>query len=522
MQNNKNYFSSTPKYSKICKNFYRINFLKFLSLRIENERLNLATQHFFDKYLLSPQEISCTAIFIFFLFIFISIMLTFFFISLIFLIFGFSIGYIFYNLILNKLILEYEKEKLLILQYIEIAFQEFLIILSTTKSIFDSIFYISQGRYPYISKKFREMIQSINEGADPESSLYNFAINQPSEPLRERILNIIATNYSQNTIIEEFEKNLVEKENEYETYTKQLDSSLILIIGISSFIPILFTITVLLNGWENNVWIIIFIFLFLILINYLKNFLLKSKFLIFGSFENEKSNTSKKKLDKMKLEFEELVTFLSFFGNFLKRNFSIEMALIEAVYKYKGILKPKFLEILNNILLNNISFESAWDKFSQSFLNDPSNKVLSLIKRMLLKDSIEAGFQIISLLTQLKKNQNLIQKREIIYKTQQFKIKLISLISGFILGLLISLAPLFSLAFSFSNLSLKFQNLLFKFINYYNFMPLILTIISNLIISSYNLAKIVQINNPFKNILITLMTFGVTWYFGYLYFSYII
>ena len=141
---------------------------------------------------------------------------------------------------------------------------------------------------------------------------------------------------------------------------------------------------------------------------------------------------------------------------------------------------------------------------------------------MLIKDSIKAGSQIISLLTQLKKNQSLIKKRELVYKTQHFKIKLISLISGFILGLLISLAPVFSLAFSFSNIDLKFQNLLLKLINYLDFLPLIITLISILIISSYNLAKIIKIANPIKNVIITLTIFGCTWYLCYLYLFHIL
>ncbi|MFX0142389.1 MAG: hypothetical protein ACFFDN_52600, partial [Candidatus Hodarchaeota archaeon] len=264
---------------------------------------------------------------------------------------------------LNKLIIEFESEKLLILQYVELTFQEFLIILATTKSIFDSIFFISQGNYPYISKRFQEMIWKINQGANPEEILYNFALSQPSDPLRERILNIIATNYSHDTIIEELESHIVEKENEYQKFTKQLDSKIILIIGICSFLPLLVTITILLNGWQNNVWIFILIPFFWIIIRYLKRSLLKSKFLIFGSFENQNSNIANKKLNKMKLEFEELIEFLSFFGNFLKRRFSIERSFINAVFKYKGILESKLIKSSRLIFFKNSSFMIAWDKF---------------------------------------------------------------------------------------------------------------------------------------------------------------
>ncbi|MFX1452393.1 MAG: hypothetical protein ACFFCM_16255, partial [Promethearchaeota archaeon] len=511
-----------PIYTKICKKFSKFNFLDFISSRIENKELELAAKHLFNNYYLAPKEIISTALFFFFISIFFSLGLTLFFKSFLFIIIGIVIGYFSYNLIINKLIIEYESEKLLILQYIDPTFQEFLIILTTTRSIFDSIYFVSQGNYPYISQKFQQMIQKINHGADPEELLYEFAMNQPSVPLRERILNILATNYSHDTILEELESHVIEKENEYEKYTQQLDSKLILIIGVCSFLPLLLTIALLLNGWENDVWIFILIPIYWILVRYLKRYLLKTKFLIFGSLENESTNISNKKLEKMKLEFEELIRFLQFFGNFLKRGHSIEKSFFDAVYKYQGVLKFKLVYVLKFIFFQNSSFDFAWNKFTQSLLNNSSIQILNLIKRMLIKDSLKAGNQIISLLTQLKKNQSLITKRELVYKTQHFKIKLISLISGFILGLLMSLAPVFSLAFTFSNLDIKFQNILLKLINYLDFLPLILTLISILIISAYNLAKIIKIANPVKNILFTLIIFGSTWYISYLYLFYML
>ncbi|MHA1380323.1 MAG: hypothetical protein ACTSRG_18310 [Candidatus Helarchaeota archaeon] len=520
MNNSKNEPELAPKYTTVCKKCSKLKYLRELCIRMNNKKLSIAAQHLFNKYKLYPHEIFCTALIFLSLSMIISLIFSLIMKNLFFFLMGTILGILFYYSIINKLVNEYENEKLLILKYLEIMFHEFLIILLTSKSIFDSILFISKGNYPIISKKFQEMIFQINFGSNPENLLHEFALNQPSRPFRDRILTLLATNFSFDIVVEELEKNIIEKETEYQKYTKELDSKLVLILGICTFIPLLLTILILLNGLENNYIIFIFPIFFWFLVNYLKRNLLKTNFLIFGSNENEKINNykkNKKKISDNRSEFEELIEFLLFFGNFLKRGLTLERALINSISKYKGFLKVKLNKIRNKILFKNLSFQSAWDDFSNDFSNPQVIQILSLIKRMLTKDSIKTGDEIILIVNQLKKNQNLIKKREIIYKSQHFKIRIISIISGFILGLLMSLAPILGLAFSLTSLNIKFQNLLLKMINYIEFLPLIITLISILIVSSYNLAKIIQLNNPIQNILITLLTFGVTWYFCYTY-----
>jgi len=503
---------SIPVFSKICKKFSNYSLLKSLNLKLDNKQLIIATIHFFYKYQLTSEEIINAAIFCFSILVITSFFLSMVFNSGFYLIVGTCLGYILYYSIKNKVINEYNEEKLIFLKYIDIIFYEFLIILSTTKSIFDSIFFVSLGKYPKISKKFQEMIWRINHGSEPEKELYDFALNQPSEPLKERILSIIATNYDYDVIIEELEKNIIEKETEYQKSTKELDSKLILILGFCTFIPLLLIILILLNGWENNFLLYLFPLFFWLMIKYLKDSLLKSKFLIFGSFENEIIVTSKIKKKEFKLEFEEIIRFLTFFGNFLKRGSSLERSLIKTVLVYDGNLKPKLNNLLQQILFENHSFESAWDKFSKNLSNFQSTQIMNLIKRMLIKDSVETGSQIISIISQLKKNQNLIKKRELIYKSHEFKIKMTSSILGFILGLLTSLAPFFSLAFTFNNLGLKIQSFMVKIINYFDYFTLIVMNVSILIISSYNLSKIIQLEKPLQNVFSSLLIFGITWY----------
>ena len=509
--------NSPSIFTKICKIFSKYNFFKSLSSKLENPQLVLASKHLFNKYFLFSQEIYGTASIIFLLSMIFSTLLFISTKSLLILIVGFIIGYFIYNYIVNKLLIEYENEKFVILKYVEITFQEFLIILSTTQSIFDSILFISQGNYPFISKKFRNLIWKINLGANPESALYNFAINQPSVPLKERILSILATNFSQDMIIEELERNLIEKETEYQKFTKELDSKLILLLGFCTFIPLLLLIAIILNGWVNNYWIFLFPIIYLLLINIAKRKLIKSTFFIFGSYDSENYGGNKTNIKHIRSEFEELLKFLSFFGNFLKRGYSVEQALINSINRYEGILKMKLKNLVNDILLENSSFSAALDKFSQNCLNFQSIQIINLIKRMLEKDSIKSGNQIISLITNLKKNQNLIKKRELVYESQQFKVQIISMISSFVLGLLASLSPIFSLAINFSNFGQKFQGIFLKMINLIEYIPLFITLISILIISSYYMAKSIQLNSPIKNIFISLFIFGVVWYVSYSY-----
>ena len=419
-------------YVKYCKFFNQFGWVKKLGESVRSKKLVQISGYLNENFDLLPNEVM-TASVVTFLLILIPLMVLFFQINfLLGILIPIMTGYITANKILKYPITKYDQIHHTLLQYSDLAFQDLTLILNTTNSIFDALEFITEAQYPVLSEKFREMIFRINFfGESPESLLSEFITKLPTGNLKERLITVMATKFHPDKMLEQLESLAGEKKLEYEGVTRQLESKLVIVVGICMFFPFIITLVLTMLGSAANYLCIIFIPAFIVIIQKLKTGFLKSHFELFG----ETGVFEKDEFDYDNSELVDFLQLLTFFGNELKRGVPQEVALLKASRSYQGSLKNSIGQSVREIFWGSKSFRQGWVELKTLFTSTQIHFLMDLIDRMLYKSSIETGNRILSALQQLKINREMIQERESVIKAQQFKVKFLVFISAAILGM---------------------------------------------------------------------------------------
>ena len=144
-------------YVRYCKFITRFRVFKKLGNLINSQKLINISNYLNNVYFLLPNEVISTSIASFIL-IFIPLVIIFSQINLLFgilipIIISYALAYSIFNHPINN----YNNLQQILLQYSDLAFQDLILILNTTNSIFDGINFVSQANYPILSKRFKEM-----------------------------------------------------------------------------------------------------------------------------------------------------------------------------------------------------------------------------------------------------------------------------------------------------------------------------------------------------------------------------
>ena len=462
--------------------FERINTISKITNKILGDEDTFYINYYFNEFQIYPETVFISA-FLFSISFFLMIaFLTIVFHNFIFFLFSIFISYLIYKKISSFFKRKYHSERAVILSYSDLVFQEFILVMNTNKSIFDSIKFISSGDYPILSNDFRKIIFKINYGETPETALLDYIEKQPCQSFKNKMLSLINSNFSSNYITTELERDSSDIYFEYDKINKELDSKLILIIGFSIFIPILISITLSFYSVSTNYLILLIfpIYYFISIIIEKKTF--SYDLLLLGDF------TRNEKIDEQ--EFDNLINFFSLFSFQIKNNFSPEKSFMIAINKFKGILKKDISDLINQMFISNLSLEEFLSKLSKIVQSSQSTRFLEIISRMILFDSQKAGERIQFMISRIKRNQELIKKRKMIFESQKFKINVLCIILNGILGLICSISPLISM----SSMTL-FNSELFNLQEpqIYLFFPIIILLAIISIYSTYFVLKIFKI-----------------------------
>ncbi|MHA1269493.1 MAG: hypothetical protein ACTSPY_06855 [Candidatus Helarchaeota archaeon] len=418
------------------KFFGKIRIFRSIGQKFKSKKL-LDAINFFNYYndsqdFLTIEEVGAATVFTF--------LITFVISNIIFLIYNplisLLISFIFSLIIARKLyyylINSYEFQYLNSLQFLDLIYQDFLIIKNSTHSIFDAIEFIANSNYPIISKNFKNMIIRINSGELPEVALLRYVNSVSSYTFRERMINLLSYDMKTDKKVSRNEDFSLELTSKYQEYTKQLDTRMTILISVNIFLPIL-TITLFSFYLTiNNYLIMILIPFHLLLLFILKKNLIKKEFFILG----DESRTAK--------EFDELILLLSLFSNHLQMNNSPEISLLKSIMTYRGTIKNKLLEISKDLMLNNPTIDEIWNNLINILENSQSKVLLKLIRRMLKKSAYETGVRLKNIIDNINFNKKIIKKRQILLKSQQFKVIILLFILSGLMGLMTNIIPLFS------------------------------------------------------------------------------
>jgi len=318
-------------FTKYCKFFNQSSLLRKFGTLFQSKRLVKISKYLKENYDLSPNDVTTTSM-ITFVLIILPLILIFCNINLVLtLIIPTLVAFLSANKIVTYPINNYNKIHYLLLQYSDLAFQDFLLVLNTTNSIFDAIHFISAANYPILSERFRDMIYKINNhGLAPEVLVEEFINNLPTGNLKERLVSLIATKFHPNKISEQLESLAGEKKVEYTAITRNFEGKLIIIVGICLFFPIVVALFISFAGYLANTLSILMIPAFILITNNLKKRVFKTNFELFG----EDSIIREANSSAENTEFMEFLHFLIYFANEMKRGYPQELALFNTIYNF--------------------------------------------------------------------------------------------------------------------------------------------------------------------------------------------
>lgn len=447
------------------------------------------------KYGIEKQELKAGAALIFvaasITSIFVASLLLFYILFPICILTSYGISTWFYDSIPRK----FEKEKVVISYQVPLILQEIVLASAGSGSIFDLVILVAKGNHGIVSKAFARIAKHISNGEQPEKLVRRYANSQPCESLRRYLVDAIAANLDWIELKKVLRERKGEAEYEYQRYTMQVESRVLLIVGLGTFWPIIFSVAVLVNSMSNNLLsMIIVATLFIVLLLILQNQLMKPirRTEILGA----QGDTRRRKgsLDHTaKQELQELMVVLSLIGESLHREgFSPEAALRETGEAYSGWLSPILKDAVSKILYNGETFDVAWLQLRDKFTSNQCRQIISMLPQMLEKTAEEAGERLVEVVSYIKENQVLIEERENVITAQRFKAKLLSLFSSAALGLIGALSPLFSMI---SNRGLIIPSFRLLTLSPDTMIPTIVLLLMT-VMNTFNAMKTVGVDRP--------------------------
>ena len=154
---------------------------------------------------------------------------------------------------IRKIRKKYLNKILEVEQYSDLICREMILIFTSTQSLGTVLEYLSKGDYPYISKMLHQMIKEINVNATPVKLFRDFANKQPSETIREFILESLIPMAKGNLKIE---KSLVIEtqwriRQKFNSYMSQIEGKLSIFLAITTIIPITISMLLVMLGHIN-------------------------------------------------------------------------------------------------------------------------------------------------------------------------------------------------------------------------------------------------------------------------------
>jgi len=285
-----------------------------------------------------------------------------------------------------------------------------------------------------ISKDFENMLFKIHCGKSPQNLLKNYIT--PSKDFNDYLERLIMNNFN---IIEPLEKKRINSlEDSFKIHLKEITTKLSIIFFIGIFFPIGLCFFLFLLPFDH-ILILLFIPLFLLLLNFVFNkFINKDHFLI--GITNQNSKFEAEKLNQFLLLIEK-------FAINLENNYSPEKAFLDAFFEEKKDLTIllSLLEKDINLFLNGIqNFKIMLNNFKRKLVSIRYELVIQTIINMMRENAQLSSNRIIRIIEILKNHQKLHNKLMILIKGERFKTFVYLFLLPIIIGSVGALSPFLS------------------------------------------------------------------------------
>jgi hypothetical protein len=321
----------------------------------------------------------------------------------------------------------------------DLVFEQFILVFQAGGTIFDAIEMVANSNHPLLSATFRDFLLDIDKGVTPEECISEFAKNQPSEDLRRYLIAILSSLEKKTDLLEMLSGESFEADTSLRQRNLEIESRLLIVAALVTYIPIMFTLAVSLGGYATNIVVLLIAPFFVGL-----NAILRSRFSrSFSAYFDRPQDTGITMPTQKEIiaEYDEFLNFMILLGERLKMGDVLEVAL-PAVREDVGPEVQKIIEpAIRSVYWENRSLEEAMELASKAALGQRVSNLIGMVTRMALASAIEAGDRISRISARLVKRSAVAKERDSIIAAQKLKVLLLSITSAIVLGLLTSLAP---------------------------------------------------------------------------------
>jgi Flp pilus assembly protein TadB len=316
----------------------------------------------------------------------------------------------------------------------DLVFEQFILVFQTGGTIFDAIEMVAASEHPFLSKVFQNMLSQIQKGTPPETCLMEFAKNQPSDDLRRYIMGILSALEKKTELLDLLSGESFEADMTLRQKNLELESRLLVVAALSTYIPIMLTLAISLAGHATNLMVLLLAPILIGLTALLKT-RFSSQFSAYFDRPN-RENVLFLHQGHIVAEYDEFLNFVMLLSERLRSGDTLEVA-IQAVRDDVAAEVQKLIDpVINAISWGGKSIEEAMSEAARMALGQ-----INMISVMCAASATDAGDRLSRIAARLVKRSAVAKERESIIAAQRLKVYLLSITSSLVLGLLSALSP---------------------------------------------------------------------------------
>ncbi|TFG34245.1 hypothetical protein EU527_04305 [Candidatus Thorarchaeota archaeon] len=321
----------------------------------------------------------------------------------------------------------------------DLVFEQFILVFQTGGTIFDAIEMVSQSDHPYLSKAFSNILDKITKGIPPETCLMEFAKDQPSDDIRRYFTAIVSSLEKKTDLLDDLSGESFEADLALRQKNLELESRLLIVAALVTYVPIMFTLAVSLAGYATNLVVLLIAPIFVAL-----NAILRSRFSrqFSAYFDRPRDESVLSPTQKeIVTEYDEFLNFMILLGQHLSSGDTLEVALSSV----RDDLEPKaqtLVDIANDAMhREGLSVSEGLELAGQAALGQSVSQMIKMISLMCEASAFSAGERITRIAARLVKRSAVAKERDSIIAAQKMKVYILTTTSAAVLGMLASLAP---------------------------------------------------------------------------------
>ena len=321
----------------------------------------------------------------------------------------------------------------------DLVFEQFILVFQTGGTIFDAIEMIAQSDHPYLSNAFRLILGRVAEGIPPETCLMDFAKDQPSDDIRRYFTAIISSLEKKTDLLDDLSGESFEADLALRQKNLELESRLLVVAALVTYVPIMFTLAISLAGHATNFLVLLLVPIFILL-----NAVLRSRFSRqFAAYFDRPRDTSvlQPTQKEIVIEYDEFLNFMILLGQHLTSGDTLEVALTSVRDDLEHKAQALVDIAIHAIYHESLSSVEAMELASNAALGQRVSQMIKMISLMCETSTHSAGDRITRIASRLVKRSAVAKERDSIIAAQKMKVYLLTLTSAAVLGMLSSLAP---------------------------------------------------------------------------------